>query len=1606
MGDIFDKLEGAWDGAKRFTGHAIDHATNETGKFLDHIGAEGLADDVEDWGDEVASSLGATVGEQQLGQTEQADELVFGKPGTIAATVRNLRDFESAFDLVGRALKGLDSAHWKGEAADAFRERFGLLPADWLRASDACGEAAKALEGYAKVLTWAQTKAGEAIDLYRKGQDASAKAVKAHNAKVDAYNASLASDRPLPRPADFSDPGTELREQAQEVLKAARSQRNEAADTASAALKNALRHAPDPSAKQRALDTWRDARTAGLVEMTHFGGGLFKGTIGMTNFVRSIVPLDPYNLTHPAEYYKNVNMTLAGLVTTVAHPDEALQRAWEAAKKDPSEAGGRLIPELFGLKGAGGLKSVATAGLKNGAKNGVRHGVDDAAEAARTATRDDPAGPSRQPSAVESGHTDPVDLATGTMYLPQTDLALPGILPLVFRRRVASDYRAGRWFGPSWASTADQRLEIVPEGIVLVCEDGLLLSYPHPAPGVPTLPSHGPRRPLTRDPDGGYTVTDPETGTTWHFTEVHPERALLGQVDDRNGNRITFEYDEDGAPASIVDSAGHHLRLTTRDGRVTALHVAGGASDGTDLEIVRYGYTDGHLTEVVNSSGLPLRFAYDERGRVTSWTDRNGSRYDYVYDEQDRCVAQGGQDGHLAHRFTYDETDPATGHRVTTATTPAGATHRYLVNDAHQVVAEIDPLGAVTRYERDRYNRLLSHTDPLGRTTYLAYDDAGNLTAVTRPDSRRTTAAYNALGLPVRIVHPDGRVVRQTYDERGNRTSVTDPTGATTTFTYDTEGRLTSVTDPLGNTTAITCDASGLPAAVTSPLGATTRYVRDALGRPTAVTDPQGATTRLEWTPEGLLSRRVEPDGTEQSWTYDGEGNCLTHTDALGGVSHFEYTHFDLLKARTGPDGVRHEFTHDTDLRLVEVRNPQGLTWTYDYDQAGRLRSETDFDGRTLTYEHDPAGRLTARTNGLGETIRYERDALGRTVRKDVAGTVTTFAYDVFDELAEAVSPDITLTRFRDRHGRLLSETVNGRELRYTYDALGRRTGRTTPAGAVSAWTYDAAGRRTRLTTSGRTLDFAYDPAGRETARAVAPGRRAPGFSPADGPRPTPVPGHPLHLTHAYDELGRLTHQLTATAGRTLQERTYTYRADGHLTGVDDLLNGPRQFDLDRAGRVTAVHAANWTERYAYDEAGNQTEASWPASHPGQEATGPRAYTGTRITRAGRIRYEHDDQGRVVLRQKTRLSRGPDTWRYTWDPEDRLTSVTTPDGTLWRYVYDPLGRRTAKRRMAADGETVLEETTFTWDGTTLCEQTTDAPDLPHPVALTWDHKGLQPLAQTERLLRRDAPQEAVDDRFFAMVTDLVGTPTELVDESGTLAWHTRTTLWGTTTWSSTSTTYTPLRFPGQYYDPETGLHYNYFRHYDPETARYLTSDPLGLEPAPNPTSYVRNPHVLTDPLGLAVCSGKALDYMADSAIPAGQPVTHGPTATLIGDDGASIRNFQNVLNRGEHDVVAHGTRDGVLDMLNADERAGRFVNGGQIVDAVTNNPNYHGGPLRLLVCHSGADTSGIAQQIANELGVTVRAPTDRVGTDSSLGRGQDPRIDNDGYWRVFIPIIR
>ncbi|WP_276528321.1 putative T7SS-secreted protein [Streptomyces noursei] len=1457
------------DAVERGAGEAVEFGADKLGDGLEAIGADGAAAKVRAGGDELAGALGAHVDERQLGETEDPKQLVHGDVEKINETVSHLKGFAAAFNRVADGMRKLGSGRgWSGQAADAFREAFEMHPKQWMHAADACDDAYQALKAYAETISWAQGKASEAIEKYRQAQQDRENALHAWKSKVDtyvaqgnSYNAAVErGEDPGPQPTppgDFVDPGTEGRDAAQDMVKNARSQRDEAAERARNAIRSALAHAPDkPQFTDLASAGLKDGAKAFAIEHMHLAGGIAKAGIETLNLARTVNPLDPYNVAHPFQWASNVSTTLLGLGQSAMHPVEMakgmLGSGWGS---DPVEAYGTLLGNMVGGKGAGGL---AKGAVKAGAKDALEGAARNAAkEGGKRTIRD-----RLRTGWCKTFGGDPIDMATGRMILPQTDISLPGSLPLSFTRTFESSYRTGRWFGRTWMSTLDQRLEIDAEGVILIGEEGNFLLYPHPAVGVPTLPLEGEGAPLSRTPDGDYFLVDPATGIRRYFTTHTENLALLDEISDRHGNHQTFDYTEDGTPTAITHSAGYRLLLTTErtvdgtiDGtiegaRITALHLAGAAPDGSDQLLVTYSYDAfGHLTTVTRPScDRPLRFTYDDAGRITSWTDTNGSSYTYAYDEADRCTSQGGIAGHLRARYIWGDPAPDTGLRTNRFFNSQDQLTTYQVNDHHQIVATTDPTGATTRTTRDTKHRILTTTDALGRTTRFTYDDEGRPVAVTLPNGTTSTTVHDAHGNPRTVTGPDGATWTHTYDARSLRVATTDPAGATTTYTHDARGNLASVTDALGNTTRITCNAAGLPLAVTDPLGHTTHYARDAFGRTTSVTDPLGATTHLQWTVQGKLAARTDPTGATETWTYDGEGNRLTHTDAVGQTTHFSYTHFDLLSTRTDPDGVRYEFAHDTELRLTQVTNPQGLTWNYTYDGAGRLISESDFDDRVLSYVHDATGQLASRTNGLGEVTTYTRDALGRITEKNAAGLLTTYVHDPAGNLHRATNPDATVTYTRDVLGRVLTESVNDRTMTFTYDILGRRTSRTTPTGHHTTYTYDAAGNRTGMDIAGHPLSFEYDAAGQELTRTI---------------------GGTLHLAHTWDPTGRLTSQSlsaaatdpTGTAQAEVQrvlQRTYTYRPDGHLTAIDDSHTGHRTFDLDPAGRVTAVHATDWTETYAYDAAGNQSYGAWPDGQPNASARGERAYEGTRITRAGRNRYEHDVLGRVTRRQKTRLSSKSENWEYAWNAEDRLTSVGTPDGLIWRYLYDPLGRRTAKWRIGPGGS-VAEQVDFAWDGNNLAEQFTKSTAV-HPVVLTWDHVGLRPIAQTERKVIADTDQRELDRRFFAIVTDLVGTPTGLFDEVGNVVWCARATLWGETAWARSSTAYTPLRFPGQYFDFETGLHYNFHRFYDPDSARYLSEDPLGLSPGPNPAAYVHNPHTWTDALGLSACQLNRLLY--------------------------------------------------------------------------------------------------------------------------------------------------
>jgi RHS repeat-associated protein len=1222
----------------------------------------------------------------------------------------------------------------------------------------------------------------------------------------------------------------------------------------------------DPDEYERASTS---LTSAGGVFRNRAGGriGKAKGHYGRTKGKDAIAD------TANAVLDKVIDGIEEAVKKSAKHLDDSMTRGLKQMARNHQDNDRGLADHFDGLRkggdgSAGSPKSgPGTSLASTGTGPGQRGG--DSSSPLRDGAGGDGLG-TAQPANGRCKGGDPIDLISGEMILTETDVSLPGLLPLVVERTHVSSYRCGQWFGRSWASTLDQRLEADGDGLVLAAADGMLLVYPVPRPDEPVLPAHGPRWPLTWDgtPGGEIHVTDPATGHTFHFAPVpapapgtpaaHRMTLPLSGVSDRNGHRLEIDRTESGTPVEVWHSGGYRIAVDTDDNRITALRLLDtedGGPEGTALR--RYGYdVHGDLVEVVDALGHAARFTYDGNGRIVERIDRNGGWYRWEYDSSDRCVRGTGADGFLSCTLDYDLLD-----RATRYTDSLGHTTVYRYDEHRQLTGWTDAEGNTVHRMWDGPERLASVTDALGRTTRYEYDDAGNTTAVVRPDGHVMRALYDDLGLPVEVTEEDGATWRYTYDERGNRLSVTDPAGAVTRYSYDAQGRPTAITDALGHTRRIAADAAGLPVALTDALGHTTTVERDAFGRVRTFSDADGRTERFGWTTEGRPAWRELTDGALEMWEWDGEGNLVAATDRAGNTSRFTFTHFHLPVSRTTPDGVRHTFHHDTELRLIGVAAPDGRVWEYAYDAAGRLVRESDFAGRTLTYRPDPTGALAARTNGAGETTTYVRDVLGRPVEEHSADGVSTFSYDLSGALLRSANATTTVEHTYDLLGRKLSETVNGRTTTWAYDVLGRRIERRTPSGTVSTWSYDAAGRPTALDTEGHRIDFTFDATGREILRGLGPG---------------------LSLTHDWDTNGRLGAQRLSHGEQLLEHRRYSYRPDGFLTEIQDLTGSSRRFDLTPAGRVTAVHGTGWSESYAYDPAGNLTRAARPGTDP--DAT-TREYDGNRLRRIGRTTCEYDGNGRLVRRHTRLLNGQTKTHTYTWNSEDRLTGTTTADGARWVYEYDAAGRRTAKRRLDTDGQ-VAEETLFAWDGTRLSEQTTSAGRT-----TTWDyHSGThRPLTQLDR-------DPAADHRFHAVVTDLSGAPTELVTPDGTIAWRGRTTVWGlplpaAPAGTATDATDCPLRFPGQYADEETGWHYNYFRHYDPETARYLSHDPLGLAAAPNDYAYVDNPFTIADPLGL-------------------MPAIHGPNGQWMRDPNAPIiqhnrdTEYPSSYRQSTHDAMA------------------------------------------------------------------------------------------------------
>ena len=221
---------------------------------------------------------------------------------------------------------------------------------------------------------------------------------------------------------------------------------------------------------------------------------------------------------------------------------------------------------------------------------------------------------------------------------------------------------------------------------------------------------------------------------------------------------------------------------------------------------------------------------------------------------------------------------------------------------------------------------------------------------------------------------------------------------------------------------------------------------------------------------------------------------------------------------------------------------------------------------------------------------------------------------------------------------------------------------------------------------------------------------------------------------------------------------------------------------------------------------------------------------------AGRITaYTYDALGNLIYRQ---LPNGENQY-YQYDLENQLVraEIKKPAGNteIWTYAYDPFGRRLSKERQdkLAWTSTEPKRTHFVWDGSRLLQEYT--------------YKGsYEPLAQVFRNNQDEAQYLA----YFH--NDQIGIPREMTDIHGNLLWYGEYTAWGRLKKDERvyRNAHQPFRLQNQYFDEETGLHYNLMRYYEPEAGRFVNQDPIGLWGGENLYQFAPNMQSWIDPLGL------------------------------------------------------------------------------------------------------------------------------------------------------------
>jgi RHS repeat-associated protein len=744
---------------------------------------------------------------------------------------------------------------------------------------------------------------------------------------------------------------------------------------------------------------------------------------------------------------------------------------------------------------------------------------------------------------------DPVDLFTGRFHVTNTDVTLPGRLPIHIQRSYWSGLTRVGLFGVGW-NLEGYDVKLLGRGTALTLIQGdqaellfvpdgtgrwINLAAPFMAGAV-----------ITQLPGDFVFQLRFKDGTIHRFDRIvgFANVAALAAITDRNGSTLTITRTDTG-PTSF----GFITRITEPTGR----HI--------DIEYD----TAGRIKTITDPIGRTVQYAYDSQGRLENVTDQAGGVTTYVYDAAHRIITITDP-----RRITYLSNQYDVAGRVIRQTQADGGVWQFdYATQGDSVLQTVltDPRGNTATHRFDSRGFEQSATDALGQTTSYTYSPISSLLmAVTDALGRVTRFDHDANGNIVTVTDPAGIVRGFTFHPSFNRvTSASTPLAPPTTFGYDGLGNMTTITDPRGKTTTITYNAFGQPLTVSDPLGHVSSFDYDPAGNLIATTDPLGNTTRFDYDPVGRRIRTIDPRGKVTQFGYDVLNRITSITDPLGSLTRFGFDANGNLLSTTDARDNRVTHTYDNMDRLAERIDALSATESFAYDVAGNLIRHINRNGQLSTYVYDALNRLTTSSYADGSGTTFAYDGAGRLVRVyDSTGGTLTNAYDTLD--------------------RLIRQSTSAGDVTYQYDALSRRTQFGLPGSPPTTYDYDVASRLRKIIQASELVTIDYDDAGRRTLLGLPNG---------------------VSAEYHYDLASRLTELVYRRNETIIGNLTYTYDTTGNRNRVGgslartslpntvttssyDAANrqrifGDRQMTFDANGNVTAIIEPQGVTALAWD---------------------------------------------------------------------------------------------------------------------------------------------------------------------------------------------------------------------------------------------------------------------------------------------------------------------------------------------------------------------------------------------------------------------------------------